>query len=106
MPGVYRPKLQEFLPTFKFHTVLFYFRHTGNRYFSVIGRDFLKLFIKLIILSLEESIRVKMWWPLFRKRNIMERLDQGHLHPKLEVSRLICPGRELNPGLHGGRRAF
>jgi hypothetical protein len=24
----------------------------------------------------------------------MERLDQGHLHPKLEVPRLICVGRE------------
>ncbi len=24
----------------------------------------------------------------------MKRLDQGHLHPKQEVSRLTCPGRE------------
>jgi hypothetical protein len=29
----------------------------------------------------------------------MERLDQGHLHSKLEVPRLTCLGRELNPGL-------
>ena len=31
-----------------------------------------------------------------------ERLDQGHLHPKLEVPRLTCPGRESNLGLLGG----
>ncbi len=28
----------------------------------------------------------------------MERLDQGHLHPKLEVLRLTCLGRESNLG--------
>ncbi len=28
-------------------------------------------------------------------------LTQGHLHPKLEVPGLTCPGRESNPGLHG-----
>jgi hypothetical protein len=32
----------------------------------------------------------------------MERLDQGHLHPKLEVPELTGPGRELNPGLPRG----
>jgi hypothetical protein len=32
----------------------------------------------------------------------MEKLDQGHLHPKLEVPRLTCFGRES----HGGRRAL
>ncbi len=32
----------------------------------------------------------------------MERLGQGHLHPKLEVHRLTCLGRESNPGLRGG----
>ncbi len=31
----------------------------------------------------------------------MERLDQGHLHPKLEVPGLTCLGRESNPGLWG-----
>jgi hypothetical protein len=36
----------------------------------------------------------------------MERLDQSHIHPKLEVPRLTCPGRESNPGLRGGRRAL
>ncbi len=35
---------------------------------------------------------------------ILKRLDQGHLHSKLEVPGLTCPGRELNPGLHGGGR--
>jgi hypothetical protein len=36
-----------------------------------------------------------------------ERLDQGHLHRKLEVPRLTtCLGRELNPGLRDGRRAL
>ncbi len=29
----------------------------------------------------------------------MKRLDQGHLHPKLEVPGLTCAGRESNPGL-------
>jgi hypothetical protein len=29
----------------------------------------------------------------------MEILDQGHLHPKLEVPRLTCLGWESNPGL-------
>ncbi len=27
----------------------------------------------------------------------MKSPDQGHLHPKLEVPRLTCPGREANP---------
>ncbi len=27
----------------------------------------------------------------------MKRRDQGHLHPKLDVPRLTCPGRESNP---------
>jgi hypothetical protein len=30
----------------------------------------------------------------------MKRLDQGYLHPKLEVPELTCPGRKSNPGLH------
>ncbi len=37
---------------------------------------------------------------------ILKRLDQGHLHSKLKVPALTCPGRESNPGLHGGRRAL
>jgi hypothetical protein len=36
--------------------------------------------------------------------NIVERLDQGLLHAKLEVPRLTCLGRELNPG--PGRQAL
>ncbi len=28
------------------------------------------------------------------KVRVMKRLDQGHLHPKLEVPRLTCPGRD------------
>ncbi len=35
----------------------------------------------------------------------MERLEQGRLHPKLEVPRLTCTGQKSNPGLHGGRGA-
>jgi hypothetical protein len=35
----------------------------------------------------------------------MERLEQGHLHPKLEVPGLTWPGREWNPGLRGGRHS-
>ncbi len=29
----------------------------------------------------------------------MKRLDKFHLHSKLEVPRLTCPGRESYPGL-------
>ncbi len=36
----------------------------------------------------------------------MERLDHGHLHPKPDVPRLTCLGRESNPGLPSGRRAL
>jgi hypothetical protein len=37
----------------------------------------------------------------------MERLDQGHLHPKLEVPRMTCLGQESNLGLSsGGMRAL
>jgi hypothetical protein len=36
----------------------------------------------------------------------MKRLDQGNLHPKLEVPGLTCPGLKSNLGLHGGRRAL
>jgi hypothetical protein len=36
----------------------------------------------------------------------MKRLDLGHLRPKLEVQRLSRLGRELSPGLIGGRRAL
>ncbi len=38
--------------------------------------------------------------------DVMKRLDQGHLHPKLEVPRPTCPGPESNPRLRGGRRAL
>ncbi len=33
-----------------------------------------------------------------RQVTIMKRLDQGHLHPKLEVPGLTCTGQESNPG--------
>ncbi len=36
----------------------------------------------------------------------IERLDQGHLYPNLEVPGLTCPGRESNPGLPRGERAL
>jgi hypothetical protein len=36
----------------------------------------------------------------------MKRLDQGRLHPKLEVPGLTCPGRESNTALPSGRRAL
>jgi hypothetical protein len=36
-------------------------------------------------------------------RTAMERLDQGHLHPKLEALRLTSLGWESNPGLRGGK---
>jgi hypothetical protein len=40
------------------------------------------------------------------KSDAIERLDQGHLYPNLEVPGLICPSRELNPGLTRGKRAL
>ncbi len=38
----------------------------------------------------------------------MKRLDQGHLHLKLEVSGLTCPARESNPvgGKHSRKVPF
>jgi hypothetical protein len=36
----------------------------------------------------------------------LKRFDQCHLHSKLEVPRLSCPGWESNPSLPGGRRAL
>jgi hypothetical protein len=41
----------------------------------------------------------------------MKRLDKGLLHPKLEVSRLACPGQESNPpsavgGEHSRKEPF
>ncbi len=44
---------------------------------------------------------IKNWTDYF-----MERLDQSHLHPKLEFPELTCPGRDSNPGLLRGRRAL
>ncbi len=29
---------------------------------------------------------------------VLKRLDQGHLHPKLEVPRLTCPEQESHTG--------
>jgi hypothetical protein len=37
---------------------------------------------------------------------LMKRFDQSHLHSKLAGPMTACPGRESNPGLHGGRRAL
>ncbi len=36
----------------------------------------------------------------------IERLDQGHLYPNLEVPGLTCPSRGSNPGLPRGKRAL
>ncbi len=38
---------------------------------------------------------------IYHESYVLKRLVQGHLHPKLEVKRLTCSGRESNPGLHG-----
>jgi hypothetical protein len=48
----------------------------------------LKYFLKVIIIG------------------IIEKLDQGHLYPDLEVPGLTIPGRESNPGLPRGKRAL
>jgi hypothetical protein len=40
---------------------------------------------------------------LVKSECTLKRLDQGHLHPKLEVPRLTYPGPESNPGLRSGR---
>jgi hypothetical protein len=37
---------------------------------------------------------------------IMKRLDQGHLHPKLEIPLLTCPGQESNPAEHCRKKPF
>jgi hypothetical protein len=36
---------------------------------------------------------------------ILERFDQSHLYPNLEVPGLTCPGWVENPGLPHGKRA-
>ncbi len=36
----------------------------------------------------------------------IERLDQGHLYPNLEVPGLACLGQGSNPGLLRGKRAL
>ncbi len=36
----------------------------------------------------------------------IERLDQCHLYPNLEVPGLTCPGRESNPGPPRGKRSL
>ncbi len=36
----------------------------------------------------------------------MKSIDQGHLRPIPELPKLTCPSWELNPGLHGVRRAL
>jgi hypothetical protein len=35
----------------------------------------------------------------------MERLDQGLLHPKLEVPRLTCPGQDQRASMVGGEHS-
>jgi hypothetical protein len=42
----------------------------------------------------EKKFKILYWKTLYLKR-----LDQGHLHPKLMVPGLTCPGRESNPDL-------
>jgi hypothetical protein len=56
-----------------------------------------------IIFQCFGSVSVFSW---VSKNGTMKSLDQGHLHPKLEVLSLKCPGRKSNPGLHGERRAL
>jgi hypothetical protein len=53
------------------------------------------------IVSLTSSEKLRVFSPPIRTlcRPFMERLDQGHSHPKLEVPRLTCLGRESNLGL-------
>jgi hypothetical protein len=42
----------------------------------------------------------------YHKKHPIERLDQGHPYPNLEVPGLTCPGRGSNPGLPRGKRAL
>jgi hypothetical protein len=55
----------------------------------------------------EADLRIRILTVLAKgeqlKNKALKRLDQGHLHPKLEVPGLTCPGRESNPGFAGGR---
>jgi hypothetical protein len=50
-------------------------------------------------------LRIYLYW-LGIFQEVMDRRDEGHLHPKLEDPRPKCLGRELNLGLRGGRREF
>jgi hypothetical protein len=42
----------------------------------------------------------------FMRKLGLKRLDQGHLHSKLEFLGLTCPGRESNRGEHSKKRAM
>jgi hypothetical protein len=55
----------------------------------------------------QKENKIKFKERQYGKVSVTKRLDQGLLHPKLEVpAGLTHPGRESNPGLDGGRRAF
>ncbi len=45
---------------------------------------------------------------LYLQYRLIERLDQSHIHPKLEVERLTCLSRESNPGRgkHSSKELF
>ncbi len=79
-----------------------------------IGFLFVKLGSGLDIAALRKFV-TKNQTPILKGHNnfsaqeiikLMTRFNQGHLHPKLEVPGLTCPGRESNPGLLSGRRAL
>jgi hypothetical protein len=61
--------------------------------------NFFEILAQHFWIQLMLSIRLKL--VLSKKR-----IDQGHLHPKLEVPELSCPGWELKLGFHGERRAI
>ncbi len=91
------------------HTQVYDDQNLGNLVFNKNTLHFLLVFFNPDPLTLLNSDligfrRSPNFFIYVKVTNILKRLYPGH--PKTEVPRLTCPGRESNPGLRGGRRAL
>jgi hypothetical protein len=71
---------------------------------SYLWTEHIRFFLSWLCIKHGRKAIVIFLYKVFRILHIiMERLDQGHLHPKLEVPRLTCPGRESDQGPHSSK---
>jgi hypothetical protein len=70
---------------------------------SYLWTEHIRFFILTVYQHGRKAIVIFSYKVLSILHIIMARLDQGHLHPKLEVPRLTCPGRESDPGPHSSK---